>query len=216
VRFSPHELGELGHLARAVPRVAPPHDEALRATTPTGDVAKLLHAYAQNHKRGAIDLVFHFELQPARIEGQGRAERFVFTRGSEEVTLPADLVIGCIGYHARLLPGEGLAVEGGCYRNEAGRVAERLYAVGWAARGASGVIPNNRADGLAVAKRIVAEVQPGSGPGSTGLDTLLLERGVRTHGFAACKKIEAAETAAAVAPAPRRKFCTIEEMLAAL
>jgi ferredoxin--NADP+ reductase len=215
VRVSPHELGELGHLARVVPRVAPPHDAALRTTTPTGDVAKLLHGYAQNDKRGAIDLIFHFELQPARIEGAGRAERFVFTRGDDEVTIPADLIIGCIGYHARLLPGEGLAVEAGCYRNDAGRVAERLYAVGWAARGASGVIPNNRADGLAVAKRIAAEVQPGARPGPAALDALLLERGVRAHGFAACKKIEAAETAAATAPAPRRKFCTIEEMLAA-
>ena len=216
VRFSPHELGELGHLSRVVPRVAPPHDAALRAATPTGDVAKLLHAYAQNDRRGAIDLVFHFDLQPLRIEGNGRAERFVFTRGGEEIAMPADLVIGCIGYHARLLPGEGLAVEGGCYRNEAGRIAERLYAVGWAARGASGVIPNNRADGLAVAKRIAAEVQPGARAGEAGLNALLLERGVRAHGFAACKKIEAAETAAATAPAPRRKFCTIEEMLAAL
>lgn len=111
VRFSPHELGELGHLSRVVPRVAPPHDAALRAATPTGDVAKLLHAYAQNDRRGAIDLVFHFDLQPLRIEGNGRAERFVFTRGGEEIAMPADLVIGCIGYHARLLPGEGLAVE---------------------------------------------------------------------------------------------------------
>jgi ferredoxin--NADP+ reductase len=216
VRFSPHELGELSRLSRAMPRVAPPHDATLRATVPTGDVAKLLHAYAQNEKRGAIDLVFHFGLSPLRIEGDGRAERFVFARGSEEVVLPADLVVGCIGYHAGPLCDGGPAVEGGCYRNEGGRIAERLYAVGWAARGASGVIPNNRADGLAVAKRIAAEVQPGSRPGAAGLDALLLERGIRTHGFAACKKIEAAEVAAATAPAPRRKFATIEEMLAAL
>src|SRR5690349_13665062 len=85
VRFSPHELGELGHLARATPRVAPPHDAVLRAATPAGDVAKLLHAYAQNDKRGAIDLVFHFDLQGRRIEGEGRAERFVFARGDEKI-----------------------------------------------------------------------------------------------------------------------------------
>jgi hypothetical protein len=216
VRFSPHELGELGHLARAVPRVAPPHDAALRAAPPTGDVAKLLHGYAQNERRGAVDLVFHFGLRPARIEGNGRAERFVFARDDQEVALPADLVIGCIGYHAGPACEGGPAVEGGCYRNEAGRIAERLYAVGWAARGASGVIPNNRADGLAVATRVAAEVQPGNRPGPSGLDALLAQRGVRHHDFAACRKIEAAEAAAATAPAPRRKFCTIEGMLAAL
>ncbi|HEX2114491.1 MAG TPA: FAD-dependent oxidoreductase [Alphaproteobacteria bacterium] len=222
VRFSPHELGELGDLARALPRVAAPHDTALREMTlPTAppdraEVMKLLQAYARNDKRGAIDLVFHFELQPLRIEGEGRAVRFVFARGDEEIALPADLVIGCIGYHARPFSAEGPVVEGGCYRNEAGRIAERLYAVGWAARGASGVIPNNRADGLAVAKRIIAEVQPGVRPGPAGLDALLASRGVRHHDFAACKKIESAELAAAKAPAPRRKFATIEEMLAAI
>jgi hypothetical protein len=196
--------------------VAPPHDAALRTMTPAGDVAKLLHGYAQNERRGAIDLIFHFELQPMRIEGNGRVERFVFARGSDEVTLQADLVIGCIGYHARPFSGDGPVMEGGCYRNEAGRIAERLYAVGWAARGASGVIPNNRADGLAVAKRIAAEVQAGARPGPAGLDTLLASRGVCAHDFAACKKIEAAEAAAALAPAPRRKFTSIEEMLAAI
>jgi ferredoxin--NADP+ reductase len=216
VRFSPHELGELAQLARAVPRVAPPHDADLRATSPTGDVATLLQAYARNERRGAIDLAFHFDLKPLRLEGEGRVERVVFARGADEVVLPADLVIGCIGYEARPHSEDGPALANGGFRNEGGRCADRLYAVGWAARGASGVIPNNRADGLAVAKRIAAEVQPGDRPGSAGLDALLRERGVRTHGFAACKKIEAAEVAAATAPAPRRKFATIEDMLAAL
>jgi thioredoxin reductase len=215
VRFSPHELGELGHLERAIPRVALPHDMGLRAATPTGDVAKLLHTYAQNERRSAIDLVFHFELQGRRIEGEGRAERFVFARGDEEVILPADLVVTCIGYQPKPLSAEGPATDNVCVRNESGRCAERLYAVGWAARGASGVIPNNRADGLAVAKRIAAEVQPADRPGPAGLDALLAGRNVRPHDFAACKKIEAAEIAAAASPAPRRKFTTIAEMLAA-
>jgi thioredoxin reductase len=216
VRFSPHELGELAQLTRAVPRVAPPHDAALRAAAPAGDVARLLQAYARNDRRGAVDLVFHFDLTPLRIDGDGRAERVVFARGGEEVAMPADLVIGCIGYQSRPFSEDAPTVHNGCFRNEEGRCADRLYAVGWAARGANGVIPNNRADGLAVAKRIAAEVQPADRPGPAGLDALLAGRNVRHHDFAACKRIDAAEIAAATAPAPRRKFSTVEEMLAAL
>jgi ferredoxin--NADP+ reductase len=67
-----------------------------------------------------------------------------------------------------------------------------------------------------VAKRIAAEVRAGDRAGPAGLDALLAARGVKHHDFAACKKIDAAEVSAATAPAPRRKFATIEEMLAAL
>jgi hypothetical protein len=130
--------------------------------------------------------------------------------------LPADLVIGCIGYQARCYDGGAPALDGTFYRNEAGRVAERLYAVGWAARGSTGVIPNNRNDGVAVAKRIAAEVKPQGRDGPAGLDRLLAQRGARALDYAACRRIEAAEIAAATAPAPRRKFATIADMLAAI
>ena len=58
----------IGHLARAVPRVAPPHDAALRAMTlPTAppdraEVAKLLQVYARNEE----DAAGHREQQPER------------------------------------------------------------------------------------------------------------------------------------------------------
>ena len=221
VRFSPHELGELGHLARVVPRIEPPHDAtALQTPVPAAppdraEVVRLLHAYARNESIGQVDLVFHFDARPLRMEGVGRVERAVFARGEGTLTLPADLVIGCIGYQARCYGGDAPALDGTFYRNEAGRIAERLYAVGWAARGSTGVIPNNRNDGVAVAKRIAAEVKSEGREGSAGLDRLLAQRGARPLDYAACRRIEAAEVAAAAAPAPRRKFATVAEMLAA-
>jgi hypothetical protein len=222
VRFAPHELGELGHLARAAPRLEPPHDAtALAMPVPAAppdraEVVRLLHAYARNEVIGPIDLAFHFGARPLRFEGTGRVERAVFARGEGTLTLPADLVIGCIGYQAQPYVGGGPALDGTFYRNEAGRIAERLYAVGWAARGSTGVIPNNRNDGAAVAQRIAAEVRPEGREGPAGLDRLLAQRGVRTLDYAAWRRIEAAEVAAAAAPAPRRKFSTVAEMLAAL
>jgi hypothetical protein len=222
VRFAPHELGELGHLARCIPRIEPPHDaDVLAMPVPAAppdraEVVRLMQSYARNHEIGEIDLVFHFDARPARIEGGGRVERVVFARGAGTLTVPADLVIGCIGYEARCYAGDAPSLDGTFYRNEAGRIAERLYAVGWAARGSTGVIPNNRNDGVAVAKRIAAEVKAEGREGPAGLDRLLAGRGVRPLDYAACRRIEAAEIAAATAPAPRRKFTTVAAMLAVL
>ena len=221
VRFAPHELGELGHLARATPRIEPPYDAAAlalpvpAAPPDRAEVVRLLQTYARNESIGQIDLVFHFEAQPVRLDGTGRVERAVFARGDGSLTLPADLVIGCIGYQARCYGGDMPALDGTFYRNEAGRIADRLYAVGWASRGSTGVIPTNRSDGAAVAKRIAAEVEPEGREGPAGLDRLLAQRGARPLDYAACRRIEAAEVAAAAAPAPRRKFATVAEMLAA-
>lgn len=223
-RFSPHELGELGQLARATPRVAAPDDATLAALDLAQvprervEMLRLLQSYARGTDGAKpLDLVFHFGAAPLRLEGASRVERAVFARGDgTPLTLPADLVVSCIGYAVQPCGSDGPPLAGVCYCNEAGRIAERLYAVGWAARGASGVIPTNRADGLAVAKRIAAEVPPSHRDGAAGLDALLALRGVRPLDLAAWQRLDAAETAAATAPAPRRKFTSTAEMLAAL
>ena len=53
-------------------------------------------------------------------------------------------------------------------------------------------------------------------PGREALETLLGERRVRHVGYAEWKKIEAAAAANATPPVPRRKFVTVEDMLAVL
>jgi ferredoxin--NADP+ reductase len=112
----------------------------------------------------------------------------------------------------------GVPWEGGKAINTEGRIEPGLYAVGWIKRGPSGVIGTNKPDGDAAAEQIAADTGgTGKGkPGRAGLEAVLAERKVRVVSFADWKRIEAAEMARATAPAPRRKFATVAEMLAAL
>ena len=105
----------------------------------------------------------------------------------------------------------------GIVRNEAGRVEPGVYAVGWSKRGPSGTIPTNRADSIAVAELMAADLAAphGAKPGPAGLDALLAARGLRPVGFAEWQKINAAEVAAAAPGRPREKLTRIAEMLAA-
>ena len=62
----------------------------------------------------------------------------------------------CIGYRSE--PLEGVESEGGIYRNKDGRVAPRLWAVGWCKRGPTGAIAANRKESQAVAEALLAEL----------------------------------------------------------
>jgi len=164
------------------------------------------------------------------VEGEGRAERVVVERTAlqpdgtaqgtgETYSLPASLVVSCIGYASPPIPGLPYDEKLGRFPNEGGRVAERLYAVGWARRGPTGTIGTNRPDGYEVAERIAAMFPAGgeySGrQGGEGLDRLLASRGCDPVPFTDWQKIEAAEIAAARAGAPREKLVRVEEMLRA-
>ena len=97
-----------------------------------------------------------------------------------------------------------------------GRVDQGLYAVGWIKRGPSGVIGTNKHDGDAIARHICEDFPTGSKPGREALEKLLRENGVRWVTYEDWQKIDAAEVANAPSGAPRRKFVTVEEMLAVL
>src|SRR5262249_5026928 len=107
--------------------------------------------------------------------------------------------------------------------NTEGRIEPGLYAVGWIKRGPSGVIGTNKPDGDDAAQQIAADTQSAGAapmskrkPGRARLEALLAERKRRVVTFADWKRIEAAEVARAAPPAPRRKFATVDEMLASL
>ena len=95
-----------------------------------------------------------------------------------------------------------------------------LYTVGWAKRGPSGVIGSSKRDGDEVAKMIAdAAVAdgPSGKPGQDGLRRLLEERKVAYVDFDDWRKLDAAEQARAeTTEAPREKFLSVEEMLAAI
>jgi ferredoxin--NADP+ reductase len=124
--------------------------------------------------------------------------------------------VAAIGYRSQPLDGVPFDERNGIAINDDGRVAEGLYAVGWVKRGPTGTIATNRHDGVAAAEQIVADIADGAKPGRSALEKLLSERGIRCVGYADWQRIEAAEVAAAPEAAPRRKFVTVEEMLAVL
>ena len=92
----------------------------------------------------------------------------------------------------------------------------RLYAAGWARRGPTGTIGTNKPDGARVAERVAAEVVAGGREGRAGLDRLLAGRGVQPVTFRDWQRIDAAEVGRARDGAPREKFTSVEQMLAAL
>ncbi len=230
IAMTPKELGELGHLADAAPRVdladfPPVGDDALlepgmrKSVTHLRDFASL-----PQDKRKTID--FDFFAMPVAIEGEGKVERLIVERTEltqdlrsvgtgEHYTIPCGLIVSCIGY--KTPPIEGVPYEHGRGRfaNSEGVIGEGLYAVGWARRGPTGTIGTNRPDGYEVAEKIAATLGAGDSgkEGGAGLDVLLAARGADVVTFQDWQKIEAAETARAREGSPREKFVAIAEML---
>ena len=232
IAMTPKELGELGHLVRAVPRVEPgdlPSIDADAALEP-GLRKSVTHLrdFAKPRDDAAITINFDFFAKPVAIEGDGKAERVIVERTrvdefgraadtGETYVVPASLVVSCIGYRTPPIPGVPYDESLGRFANVEGRIAPGLYAVGWARRGPSGTIGTNRPDGFLAAENIASDIGEGAGKaGRTGLDALLEARKVDIVTFRDWQKIEAAETARARPGAPREKFASIAEMMSAL
>ncbi|WP_156677773.1 FAD-dependent oxidoreductase [Sphingomonas profundi] len=231
IAMTPKELGELGHLARAAPRVDPadlPPAAADAALEPgTRKSVGHLRAFAAASADRPVTIDFDFFARPVEIEGADRVERLIVERtrpladGGAEGTgetyaIPCGLVVSCIGYRTPPIPGIPYDERLGRFANTDGRVMPGLYAVGWARRGPTGTIGTNRPDGYMIADLIAEDLSGASGkPGGAGLDALLAERGVETVTFRDWQRIEAAEAARARDGAPREKFVHVAEMLAA-
>jgi ferredoxin--NADP+ reductase len=173
-------------------------------------------------------MVFDFFAKPLRVEGDGKVERIIVERteldekGSargtgETYEVPASLVITAIGYSTSPIP--DVPFEGGKFVNESGRIADRLYAVGWARRGPSGTIGTNRPDGYEVAEQIAAALPAGSSgdrEGASGLKRLLESRGVMPTDYNDWRKIEETEVSRARPGSPREKFVRHQDWLQVL
>ena len=222
IAMTPKELGELGHLEAAVPVVEPsdfPRVEADEALEPgLRKSVNLLRGFADLPKDKAKRIVFDFFAKPIAIEGDGRAERIIVektvlddhgaARGTGETyEVPASLIVTAIGYSTSPIP--DVPFEGGRFINQGGRIADRLYAVGWARRGPTGTIGTNRPDGYEVADQVAAAMPSGSSedrPGAEGLKRLLAERGVMPTDYDDWRKIEESETGRARPGSPREKY----------
>jgi ferredoxin--NADP+ reductase len=232
IAMTPKELGELGHLEAAVPIVDPADFPPVEADEPLEPGLRksvtLLRSFADLPHDKPKRMVFDFFAKPLRIEGEGRVERIVVERTvlddtgaargtGETYEVPASLVITAIGYSTS--PIDDVPFAGGKFSNEGGRIADRLYAVGWARRGPTGTIGTNRPDGYEVADQIAAAM-PGDGSdgreGAAGLKQLLETRGVMATDYDDWRRIEETEVANARPGSPREKFVRHQDWLRTL
>jgi NADPH-dependent glutamate synthase beta subunit-like oxidoreductase len=233
IAMTPKELGELGHLEAASPAVDiadfPPieADDALEPGHRKSITILRGFAATPPDPAKAKRMVFDFFARPVSIEGDGRAERIVVERTEldekgaargtgETYEVPASLVITAIGYSSSPIEGVAYDERGGKFLNDQGRIAERLYAVGWARRGPTGTIGTNRPDGYEVADQIAAAMPSGSSEGRSGaegLKRLLESRGVMPTDYDDWRKIEETEAARARPGSPREKFVRVQHWL---
>ncbi|MGQ0660014.1 FAD-dependent oxidoreductase [Sphingosinicella sp.] len=232
IAMTPKELGELGHLESAVPKVDPADfppemDDALLEPGQRKSVTHL-RGFAALDAAKTKTIHFDFFAMPLRIEGEGRVERIVVEKTAldakgaaagtgETYEIPCGMVITCIGYQTPPIEGVPYEESRGRFANSEGVIGDGLYCVGWARRGPTGTIGTNRPDGYEVADKIAADFGGTGGrkDGRTGLDRLLESRNVDIVTFRDWQRIEAAEAARAREGSPREKFILIEEMLGA-
>jgi NADPH-dependent glutamate synthase beta subunit-like oxidoreductase len=231
IAMTPKELGELGHLEAMIPRVDladfPPVESDQALEPGQRKSVTILREFNDIRADKPKSMVFDFFARPVAIEGDGKAERVIVERTElddkgaargtgETYEVPASLVVSCIGYSTPRMDGVAYDERGGKFLNQQGRIADRLYAVGWARRGPTGTIGTNRPDGYEVADRIAAETPAGSSgerEGAAGLKRLLESRGVMPTDYDDWRKIEETETARARPGSPREKFVRVKEWL---
>lgn len=233
IAMTPKELGELGHLERAAPRVDPldfpPLDDDALLEPGVRKSVNHLRGFAANPVAKPITIEFDFFAMPVAVEGDGRAERLIVERTrldeglrsvgtGEHYSIPAGLIVTCIGYQTPPIPGVPYEHGRGRFANTDGMILPGLYCVGWARRGPSGTIGTNKPDGTAIAERIVTEsggvdAAATGKRGRMGLDDLVTARGLDIVTFRDWQKIDAVEISAARPGSPREKLVRVGEML---
>lgn len=231
-KFTNVELREMGHLdvaqavvdAKDLPDVVGDVEDDRDRRLKEKNLATLREFAAQPAGGKTRRVHFLFYASPVEILGGERVEGVRFERTKldgdrvvgtgQTFDIACGLVIPAIGYRSLPVDGAPFDSRKDIVVNDEGRVAPGLYAVGWLRRGPSGVIATNRPDGVAVAEHIAADFPTGAKPGRMALEKHLAARGVRVVSFGDWQAIEQAEIAAAQAPAPRRKFERVTDMLA--
>ena len=233
IAMTPKELGELGHLERAQPRVdaadlPPEGDDAMLEPGQRKSVVHLRDFAASGDAGKPVTIDFDFFASPVRIEGDGKVERVVVEKTRLEdgravgtgqtYDVPASLIVSCIGYRTPKIEGVPFDERAGRFASDEGRMGDGLYAAGWARRGPTGTIGTNKPDGYLIADHIMADIGEGDSgkKGRAGLDALMDQRGVKLVRFRDWKRLEDEEVRRAIAGAPREKFVAVEDMLATI
>ena len=230
--FTTAELRELGDMERTVAIVdASQVPDEVKVDDPKQQkkmekIVDTLRSYSENDPASRPQrLHMRFFASPVRILGEDHVTGIELMRTKlddnraiptgETYTLEVGTVVKAIGYVASPLEGVPIAEWGTCYENDEGKIRDRLYAVGWAKRGPSGVIATNRKDSTGVAEKILEELEDGGRAGGEGLAALLKERGVRVISFEDWERIDEAEVTAGSGIHPRKKLTSLEALLGA-
>lgn len=234
--FTNVEFRELGELQNCLPVIDPAQipDEVTSSYLSERDLrvreknVATMRAFPQVSADGkAKRMHLRFYASPVEILGGDRVEGIVMEKTrvdengkcigtGETFEVPCGMIVTCIGSRAAPVDDEPFDDRKGIVIHENGLVRPGLYAVGWVKRGAVGTIGTNKNDSLEVAERVVAEFSGDAKPGLKAIDDHLARRGVRVVSYPEWQIIDRLEVAAAPDKAPRRKFITPDEMLAAL
>ncbi|WP_156842075.1 FAD-dependent oxidoreductase [Novosphingobium aquimarinum] len=234
IAMTPKELGELGQLSRACPRVDPAdlppvdEDQALEPGVRKSVMHLRAFAEAASCPEKGIEIEFDFFASPVAILGQdGRVEAVEVERTrlengravgtGETYRIAAGLLVTCIGYQTSPIPDVPYDEKNGRFANDEGRIAPGLYCVGWARRGPTGTIGTNRPDGFSIIEKVAEDIAEGAvKPGRAGFETIAAERGIDFVKFTDWQRIDEAEIANARTGSPREKFVHVDHMIGAL
>jgi len=229
--FTTPELIELGELAGADVIVAAADLEGAEPKdTNAGRNLDVLREYAAREPQGKPRrIVLRFFRSPVAIHGDDRVTGIELVRNTldeneravptgEIETLDCGIVFRSVGYRGVALPGLPFDDSRGTIPNEAGRVAERVYAAGWIKRGPSGVIGTNKKDATETVELLLADLAdaPRLGTTDAAIDGFLVEHGARPVIYSGWSAIDERERAAGEPLGrPRVKLCSWDELLQA-
>jgi ferredoxin--NADP+ reductase len=164
-------------------------------------------------------LKLNFLLKPIEIKGNNKVEEVVFiinkiqngklVSTNKTFTIKTGLVVTAIGYE--VVPFSGITVENGRIKNIAGHVEHNVYTTGWAKRGPTGVIGNNKSDSSDVVDLIIGNLKvPKVSKGIMGL----LKSGHKIIDQLGWEKINATEVISGeIVGKPRKKEANINKLL---
>ena len=188
------------------------------------DTLKVLSQAKANEKRRTVHIEFF--ASPVEILGGEKVEGIRMERTKVEsgrcigtgdtFDMPCEMVITCIGSRAEAIEGIPFNERSGIVEHKDGRVSPSVYAAGWVKRGATGTIGTNRLDSYAVTDLLIADFTGEAKPGPEKLNNLVNERKLQSVSFDDWLIIKMLEETAAPEPSPRKKFSTIEGMIAGL
>ncbi|MGH6762528.1 MAG: FAD-dependent oxidoreductase [Phyllobacterium sp.] len=205
-KFDPVMIRELGHLKNV--RIS------VLDTDHSGDTEdqKRLEALASinGHGTGPLEITFRFGLFPLEVEGRDGVTGLRLSGPRGEEIIEASSILTAVGFGSNGdLKRDVLIAEAG--PNEAGKLGEGLYAVGWFHRGPRGAIPDSRLAAQETAALILDDMAPvQTRPGSA-----LFEKLSNIVDYAGWQRIDAIELAGRTSARCRCKLSSTAAMLQA-